>query len=82
MWIELASDRLAFAEYQPALVDEMARRHADRRIYALGLSADGSNDRLIPIEEIMFRPVQVPDLPLPTAVPVFQSVRKGQDTRR
>lgn len=77
MWIEQRGPEIAFAEFQPKLVDELMRRWPGRRPYVLVLHDQRALDYLVPLELLPRDEAQVTALPVPQLVPFFFETLPG-----
>lgn len=79
MWIETRSPALEFAEYQPALHDELLRRAAGRPAYLLVLHDHPGRDYLVPFARLAKPEGQRRDLPLPQPLPYYREPLEGAE---
>ena len=77
-WFPLPPGKIAFAEYQPELVDATEAQFPNRRVFIYEMAADPSADRLRPISAGDRAADQLADLPLPARLPLLAPpIRRG-----
>jgi hypothetical protein len=77
MWIERSTPSIEFAEYQPALRDELVKRASGREVYLLVLHDSRREDYLVPLSRLPDPGPQVTSLPVPEDLPFYPEPFEG-----
>ncbi len=79
MWVERSTKAIRFAEYQPALQEELVRRAEGRRVYLLVMHDSRREDYIVPLEKLPPPGEQVSTLKVPQELPFYSEPFEGRE---
>ncbi len=82
MWIDEREPQLAYAEFQPRLVDELLRRFPGRTPYVIVLHDHRKLDYMVPLSAMPKDEEQVSALPVPGKIPYLEKSLPGATSLR